>query len=348
MNGGRRVEFIDCAKGITILLVILGHTLKNGGRECALLRGAIFSFHMPLFFILSCYVYRYSKNDNEFYEKTKKAAKHLLIPAFALVFVGIFSLVVADSSLFLDLHFWRERALSIVFFSGVNVSFGKLDIPGVGMPWFFVALFLGRTIYDYIHLKFENRSQLMIICVILSLLGVLLGASKRLPFSLDIALAVMPFFYIGEEMSEEKYPQGIILPLIIWGPLFILTYPSLGSKTYLEIAVRRYPLYPICFMVAIAGTILLCNLCKKIVRLGTISKPLLFLGKNSMYMYMVHCVDTLPFIMKIWNVSGNEFITAAARIGLDFVMFAAVMGICFFGKKLRLNGKQNESVRKEL
>lgn len=47
----QRIDWIDFAKGITILLVIIGHNVSGP------LRGAIFSFHMPLFFILSCVTY---------------------------------------------------------------------------------------------------------------------------------------------------------------------------------------------------------------------------------------------------------------------------------------------------
>lgn len=40
-----RVKWIDYAKGITMLLVIIiGHTISDD-----LIRGMIFSFHMPLF-----------------------------------------------------------------------------------------------------------------------------------------------------------------------------------------------------------------------------------------------------------------------------------------------------------
>ena len=42
-----RTEWIDCAKGITMLLVIFSHSVHG------VLRGAIFSFHMPLFFFVS-------------------------------------------------------------------------------------------------------------------------------------------------------------------------------------------------------------------------------------------------------------------------------------------------------
>lgn len=50
----KRVEWIDLAKGLGMLLVILGHCVCFGG----IMHNAIFAFHMPLFFILSGIVYK--------------------------------------------------------------------------------------------------------------------------------------------------------------------------------------------------------------------------------------------------------------------------------------------------
>ena len=47
-SASSRIDWVDLAKGIAILLVILGHTVK-----VPIIRAAIFSFHMLLFFILS-------------------------------------------------------------------------------------------------------------------------------------------------------------------------------------------------------------------------------------------------------------------------------------------------------
>lgn len=45
----KRLEYIDIARGIGIVLVVLGHCLSqlDGG-----LRTFIYSFHMPLFFCI--------------------------------------------------------------------------------------------------------------------------------------------------------------------------------------------------------------------------------------------------------------------------------------------------------
>lgn len=49
-----RVEWIDVAKGIAIILMILGHCISVD----SWLRLIIFSFHMPFFLIASGYFYK--------------------------------------------------------------------------------------------------------------------------------------------------------------------------------------------------------------------------------------------------------------------------------------------------
>uniref|UniRef100_UPI001C2F5592 acyltransferase family protein n=1 Tax=Micrococcus sp. GbtcB5 TaxID=2824750 RepID=UPI001C2F5592 len=58
--GTNRVEWIDTAKGMGIFLVILGHTGSLGGR----ITNYIYSYHMPLFFFLSGYLFSVGKYSN--------------------------------------------------------------------------------------------------------------------------------------------------------------------------------------------------------------------------------------------------------------------------------------------
>ena len=45
---GKRIDYLDYSKGIAIILVVLGH-IFNGGN----IKTYIYSFHIPLFFIIS-------------------------------------------------------------------------------------------------------------------------------------------------------------------------------------------------------------------------------------------------------------------------------------------------------
>ena len=49
----KRIEWIDIAKGIGIILVVIGHI-----SQIEVLNDIIYSFHMPLFFIISGYLYK--------------------------------------------------------------------------------------------------------------------------------------------------------------------------------------------------------------------------------------------------------------------------------------------------
>ena len=71
-----REPWIDFAKGITLLLVIIGHTVSG------VLSGAIYSFHMPLFFILSGITAKLSSSAQQFSDKTQRSFRRLMFPFF--------------------------------------------------------------------------------------------------------------------------------------------------------------------------------------------------------------------------------------------------------------------------
>ena len=190
----KRIDWIDCSKGIAILLVILGHTTSSGGNPYEqMLRGMIFSFHMPLFFILSSVTFKLSADDNQVLIKTRKAFKHLIVPAISLF--GLRVLI----NIFNNYHSieWRSYAVEkinvLIYSSGVNVNIAEATIPALGMMWFFIVLFCGRTLFDYFNLTLAGGKFILVI-VVCTIAGIALGNLQWLPLSLDIALSVMPFF----------------------------------------------------------------------------------------------------------------------------------------------------------
>lgn len=64
---GKRIAFVDIAKAIGLLLVIVGHTTSN-----PYVFAIIYSFHMPLFFVMSGITSKYSKNILEYRNSIKK------------------------------------------------------------------------------------------------------------------------------------------------------------------------------------------------------------------------------------------------------------------------------------
>lgn len=324
MQGGR-IQWIDLAKGAVIFLVIIGHTV-NRDTYGNLVRAAIFSFHMPFYFILSSMTFRFSRDMDAFRRNTVRAAKHLLMPVAAIVAVMIVWSIILDPSLLTSPGFWHEKLYTVVLGSGINQTYGDIDVYRLGMPWFFLALFFGRTVFDYLQLHFEKR-QLIVVCWIVSSVGVLFKSFTYLPLSLDIAMACMPFFHAGHALKGYDFNKKPIVRALGWALVWAFTlwlaYPRLDKWTYLELACRRYPLYPLCFLTAFAGTMAVCHVSAVTVKLGAVLKPLLYVGRNSIYLLIVHSVD--EFCYALWAEPNRQFVEAGKRVLVDLAMFAALM-----------------------
>lgn len=81
MARSSRLTALDSLRGFGILLVVLGHASRS-----ASLVSWIFSFHMPLFFIISGMLF----HERQFLDSFKKKVTRLLIP---YLFFGIVTFV---------------------------------------------------------------------------------------------------------------------------------------------------------------------------------------------------------------------------------------------------------------
>lgn len=79
----KRIEWVDIAKGIAIVLVCLGHRNVPGW-----LTKWIYSFHMPAFFFLAGYTTRYSSYKG-WVDFLKRKTRGLIIPYLSLGLVYI-------------------------------------------------------------------------------------------------------------------------------------------------------------------------------------------------------------------------------------------------------------------
>ena len=69
----KRLDWLDVAKGFGILLVIFAHT------DNSMFRSLIYTFHVPLFFFLSGYVF---SNKYDFKTFLIKKIKAIVVPYF--------------------------------------------------------------------------------------------------------------------------------------------------------------------------------------------------------------------------------------------------------------------------
>lgn len=164
MVNQKRVEWVDLAKGITILLVLFGHavqgiidsnnlTLDSNNSSLVIVKQLIYGFHMPLFFFLSAlftgFLYRSYK------VVIKQKFKRLLIPYF------IWSLITAT---FMQL---ASRYTN----TGLGLkNFLMSPIIPFSEYWFLYVLFVIYLIYALFGTIFKQKTKLIILVVSVILL----------------------------------------------------------------------------------------------------------------------------------------------------------------------------------
>ena len=130
-----RIEWIDIAKGIGMIFVILGHTAIPDNYLKFVL-----AFNMPLFFFLSGCTFKLKDN---FFEFLKKKIKTLLIPYF------VFSIITYLFWLVVERRILNDTGMSI--FKPIIGMFYANNIDGYmifdGVLWFIACLFITEILF---------------------------------------------------------------------------------------------------------------------------------------------------------------------------------------------------------
>ena len=122
-----RLLWPDVARGVLILIVVIGHTLQHGDYEHNVLWNVIYSFHMAAFFAISGYV---SYKPKAKWSILGRRAKQLLVP-FCLwsliesICIGNTGAKLFEFLVYPDSGFWFVYAL--FFIVALMVCFNKLS-----------------------------------------------------------------------------------------------------------------------------------------------------------------------------------------------------------------------------
>lgn len=198
-----RLNWIDVAKGILILMVVYGHIywvlskilfIKNVALEdYGNIQNIWIAFYMPAFFMLTGYVSSFKK---PFLPFLRKQLKTLILPAISL--------------------FALSQILTFLFYDG-NFSLGIIGaIKGQGF-WFLYALFVAKILYYFID-KIKTPKVHAIFVVVLYLIGILLENFNVLEFwSYQHAFLLLPSLAFGCWMKKvEKWNSLVIVSVLIY------------------------------------------------------------------------------------------------------------------------------------
>ena len=167
MQKERDVAF-DVLKGIGILSVMLCHLVYNEG----LIHKVVYSFHMPLFFLISGYFVKDANCFVDFLNLTKRNARRLLLPFSVTMFMlVVWGAILAYAKQ--DVAFFMRPLLSLVL-ANADPMDTQWGMPYAGCLWFLVALFVARECFALLQITLRKASSkcrshiILVICIVIS------------------------------------------------------------------------------------------------------------------------------------------------------------------------------------
>ncbi len=191
-SGAVRQRWVDHVKCLAILAVVLGHTYVIGNP----IHSFVYSFHIPLFFVVSGYFIKAVKPD------LAKMASRLLVPYLLICLSNLMIHVVTEGA---SLAVVRKMVLASIWASGGDVPI--FGISGIGLAWFLMTLFVARVVFQLLQNFLESRKiNQPIICLIYFLMmlsGWQIGRVLFLPFALNQALVAIFYLFIGYSLKNQ-------------------------------------------------------------------------------------------------------------------------------------------------
>lgn len=291
MDNKTRIRYWDIAKGIAIITFIVGHV----GGVPPLVRAFIFSFHMPLFFVASAFFI----NEYNIKNTLVRASKNLMIPYTVVCIISAFLDASRNGDMNTNIYVLKDRILDM-FVGMSKISKVCEQFHSVWLVWFVICLFLSRLIYVATMRLMQKLPWCISLVLVLgvSYVGVKMGENIGfLPWSADVSLAAIIFMWIGDHSklvlrwvnNSRRSFIIFVVSLAIATPLWIYL---ICRDYWIELAARRYAGGPLCVISAILGitiVLILSIACDK--KLKYLSLVWAWLGKNSMIVLAIHCLE---------------------------------------------------------
>ena len=304
----KRIEYIDIARGIGILLVVMGH--NDFAVVSPFAYKLIYSFHMPLFFFLSGY---FLNTGVGFWNFFKKRFNSVLKPYFFTIFLIYF---ISISFGKMGFQTAIGRIIKSLYGAGHYLDWVQLWF----LPHLFVVSLYAFLFYAVMAKVNSRLVRWLALFLTLGLASLLLKtfypfpfsvSGKEyeffgLPFSLDLVLLSGFFFILGSETrhvtSEGLF--GNILFLIGTGTLLILL--NIFFPARIDFNTRLYESFVINTMEAVVGILFILALSRQIeLRLEWLASLFKYFGKISLILLLFHVPIQDFWGQKILVVTGN-------------------------------------------
>ncbi len=338
-----RLHWIDTLKGIGIILVVLAHYSLPIALDTY-----IFSFHMPLFFFISGFLFDFGKYAESASNFVKGRFKSLIVPYFC------FAVITCIFYLLLD-ELYTPGIPSIKFFensiihriSHIFVAFG----PAISYNpplWFLTCLFVTELLFYGLARKYYREPKKLVFWLIIT--GVIgyfysVYVPFRIPWNVDVALAAIVFYgagnlfrrltepelrtsfslkldseFIEKLFKVEKYLPAIAILLSLLYLGYLLKFPT-DDKVNMN--VLKYGELFSFYLLAFSGIFTFVYLSKRIVS----SKVLEYYGRNSLIILALHfpLKDVLTKLVIIILGVETEYIHYSAGIAQGLTVLSLTL-----------------------
>ena len=312
-----RVQWIDGCKGMAILLVILGHTMRT---DLSLVY--IYGFHMPLFFFLSGLVCNEKKYTWGAFLKSR--FNTLVIPYIAFyLLTWLYWLFVERGFRPLGMEWWQPL---------VGMAYGAQwhkYMSHNGILWFLPCLFVTEVLFFAVKRQPKIWIQLL---VVVMLAGVGFLFKTNLPWCVNIAFVALQFFFVGNllrakllKMEETKRDN---VTSIIVSTFAVATYLLLSAHwlNRVNMATNEYGIITIFEILSFMGIIGFAGACKWLNAVNILGGQL---GRNTLVIFALHqpilrvvrfvgdkLLHSFPVETSIWYALAADFVVLLCLIPL--------------------------------
>ncbi|WP_159885045.1 acyltransferase family protein [Paenibacillus puerhi] len=307
-----RVVEIDILRGISISLVVMAHTEVPD-----LLNDTLRTFRMPLFFLLSGYLFNVAKYHTAFGDWIKSRIIGLLLPYFTACFA------------FYALWLIREQMgessdLSPTYlFAGIFIGNG--DRLAFNTPlWFLVCLFCAELIF-WCGWRFVFRRGLAVQAALffsLAIAGYAVSRFVHLPWSLDVAMVAQVFMFAGYRLKEAGLFRSYRFSAPLLGVFAALFALGLLNTEIVDMNHRKYGNIVLFLAGGLAGSFLLMQLVSWVKSWSWIHRIFGALGKESLMILVFH----MGFSFVVLN-NLNKYVFAN-HLRLDWISYT-IWGVAF-------------------
>lgn len=308
-----RIEFIDLAKGLCILLVVMVHCdVYENTAPLSRLR-------MPLYFVLSGLFFKtYGSIKNLVLKKTNK----LLIPMLTFYLLGeiVYRLAVYIKP---ELFLVTDRSVFDLFTTGYIFN----------QPiWFLLALFWCNLLFFLISTMCKSEMGRILMIALMGTIGYQLGMREiRLPLFIDVAMTSLPLFCVGYYLKQtpllypNRYDRYNWCFALFFG--FIATIgvfvPSCGLNMFYQ---NRLSGGLLTYVFSVTSVLCILYICKIIKRIPGIS----YVGRYSVIILVLHAIIRRPVEAAFWYCLGrdSEYTAWGAFIVVMLINIACIPICC--------------------